>query len=177
MSVEPQPGLATLAEGSSTPDSAGAGSSKRKRLDQGNMANGPANDQPISLANPSNYPRKRVSIACEVCRVRKTRCDAVKPSCSFCSQLGVECTYRKPTLGNRSVPSDRPCPTPACRPQEAAPELRPSPPRLLSLPIFPDGMARETVLAMTRGLVTDLLVDIDIPIQSFPPQTSLTVRV
>ncbi|KAH8888059.1 hypothetical protein GQ53DRAFT_692225 [Thozetella sp. PMI_491] len=49
-----------------------------------------------------NYPKKRVSVACEVCRTRKTRCDAAKPTCSFCSQLGIQCVYR------RLEPSGRP---------------------------------------------------------------------
>ncbi|KAH7381563.1 hypothetical protein BKA66DRAFT_119358 [Pyrenochaeta sp. MPI-SDFR-AT-0127] len=49
-----------------------------------------------------NYPRKRIAIACNVCRFRKTRCDAQKPSCGFCTDLGIECTYRKPTVGDRA---------------------------------------------------------------------------
>ncbi|KAF2000728.1 hypothetical protein P154DRAFT_619961 [Amniculicola lignicola CBS 123094] len=56
-----------------------------------------------------NYPRKRIAIACNVCRFRKTRCDAVKPSCGFCTDLGIECTYRKPTVGDRAkVPGPSP---------------------------------------------------------------------
>ncbi|KAF2265380.1 hypothetical protein CC78DRAFT_200368 [Lojkania enalia] len=51
-----------------------------------------------------NYPRKRIAIACNVCRFRKTRCDAAKPSCGFCTDLGIECTYRKPTVGDRVKP-------------------------------------------------------------------------
>jgi hypothetical protein len=27
----------------------------------------------------------------------------VKPSCGFCTDLGIECTYRKPTVGDRYV--------------------------------------------------------------------------
>lgn len=41
-----------------------------------------------------NYPKRRVSVACDVCRARKTRCDARRPSCSFCSEVDVECVYR-----------------------------------------------------------------------------------
>ncbi|KAJ4373798.1 hypothetical protein N0V83_002537 [Neocucurbitaria cava] len=55
-----------------------------------------------------NYPRKRIAIACNVCRFRKTRCDAQKPSCGFCTDLGIECTYRKPTVGDRSKPAGPP---------------------------------------------------------------------
>lgn len=42
-----------------------------------------------------NYPKKRVSVACDVCRARKTRCDARRPACSFCAQLGIDCVYRR----------------------------------------------------------------------------------
>lgn len=31
---------------------------------------------------------------CEVCRTRKTRCDAKRP-CGFCAEAGVECVYRQ----------------------------------------------------------------------------------
>ncbi|KAF2021583.1 hypothetical protein BU24DRAFT_23177 [Aaosphaeria arxii CBS 175.79] len=55
-----------------------------------------------------NYPRKRIAIACNVCRFRKTRCDAVKPSCGFCTDLGIECTYRKPTMGDRAKQASNP---------------------------------------------------------------------
>ncbi|KAF2839353.1 hypothetical protein M501DRAFT_1031460 [Patellaria atrata CBS 101060] len=53
-------------------------------------------DEPSFRAVPQS--RKRASIACEICRLRKTRCDTGKPSCSFCTQLGVECVYRKPVI-------------------------------------------------------------------------------
>jgi Zn(2)-Cys(6) binuclear cluster domain-containing protein len=62
-----------------------------------------------------SYPRKRVSRAvsprirsyqirrkaltplqCDVCRARKTRCDAKKPSCLFCKDLNIVCVYSKP---------------------------------------------------------------------------------
>ncbi|CAK7229755.1 hypothetical protein SCUCBS95973_007335 [Sporothrix curviconia] len=45
-------------------------------------------------AQVTNYPKKRVSVACEVCRSRKTRCDAARPACAFCSQIGAQCVYR-----------------------------------------------------------------------------------
>ncbi|KAF2109762.1 hypothetical protein BDV96DRAFT_234120 [Lophiotrema nucula] len=72
------------------------------------QSRGPADDSAAS-ASPQgqnggpaeNYPRKRIAIACNVCRFRKTRCDAAKPSCGFCTDLGIECTYRKPTVGDR----------------------------------------------------------------------------
>ncbi|KAH6675353.1 hypothetical protein F5X68DRAFT_246513 [Plectosphaerella plurivora] len=35
-------------------------------------------------------------LQCDVCRERKTRCDATKPSCRFCKDLNIECIYSKP---------------------------------------------------------------------------------
>lgn len=37
------------------------------------------------------YPRKRAIKACQVCRVRRTKCDNLKPSCSFCLKVGAKC--------------------------------------------------------------------------------------
>ncbi|KAK7216348.1 hypothetical protein V2G26_004351 [Clonostachys chloroleuca] len=37
------------------------------------------------------YPRKRAITACQVCRARKTKCDNLKPSCSYCLKAGVTC--------------------------------------------------------------------------------------
>lgn len=41
----------------------------------------------------SSYPRKRAIQACQKCRVRRTKCDNRRPTCSSCSDLGVECNY------------------------------------------------------------------------------------
>ncbi|KAK9435269.1 C6 finger domain protein [Metarhizium brunneum] len=43
-----------------------------------------------------DYPRRRATIACEVCRSRKSRCDGSKPKCKLCAELGAECVYREP---------------------------------------------------------------------------------
>ena len=70
------------------------------------------NEQPYPSTEPEttsstvkarsiNYPRKRVSVACDICRSRKTRCDAARPACSFCTDLGVECVYSKPSVWDR----------------------------------------------------------------------------
>lgn len=53
----------------------------------------------------NSYPRKRVAIACDVCRVRKTRCDAAKPSCSFCRDSEIECRYSGPSQDDRKPTS------------------------------------------------------------------------
>lgn len=48
-----------------------------------------------ATTDDATYPRRRVSRACEVCRLRKTRCDAAQPSCAFCRGQGIRCVYRK----------------------------------------------------------------------------------
>ncbi|KAH8601606.1 hypothetical protein B0O99DRAFT_501357 [Bisporella sp. PMI_857] len=45
-----------------------------------------------------DYPRRRATIACEICRSRKSRCDGTKPKCKLCSELGAECIYREPGI-------------------------------------------------------------------------------
>lgn len=39
------------------------------------------------------YPRKRAVTACQICRLRKTKCDNNRPSCSFCLSSGRVCVY------------------------------------------------------------------------------------
>ncbi|KAJ5432090.1 uncharacterized protein N7458_011246 [Penicillium daleae] len=39
--------------------------------------------------------RKRVSVACRSCRVRKSRCDGARP-CSTCEDMDTECRYEQP---------------------------------------------------------------------------------
>ncbi|KAK5065097.1 hypothetical protein LTR84_000933 [Exophiala bonariae] len=46
------------------------------------------NDEPESK-------RRRVALACNVCRGRKSRCDGKRPSCSLCIELGFECQYQQ----------------------------------------------------------------------------------
>lgn len=45
-----------------------------------------------------DYPRRRATIACEICRSRKSRCDGGKPKCRLCSELGADCIYREPGI-------------------------------------------------------------------------------
>ncbi|KAJ5950208.1 uncharacterized protein N7479_008621 [Penicillium vulpinum] len=37
--------------------------------------------------------RTRAPTACQTCRLRKTRCDNTRPTCSYCAVQGVECNY------------------------------------------------------------------------------------
>ncbi|KZL84807.1 vegetative cell wall protein gp1 [Colletotrichum incanum] len=39
------------------------------------------------------YQRRRAVAACGPCRVRKTKCDNVRPACGFCQRNGGHCTY------------------------------------------------------------------------------------
>ncbi|KAF5622962.1 heterokaryon incompatibility protein [Fusarium sp. NRRL 52700] len=39
------------------------------------------------------YHRKRAVTACQSCRLRKTKCDNVRPTCGFCSRSGAQCVY------------------------------------------------------------------------------------
>jgi hypothetical protein len=48
--------------------------------------------RPISRIK-STYPRKRAIQACQKCRARRTKCNNVRPACSSCLDLGVECNY------------------------------------------------------------------------------------
>jgi hypothetical protein len=39
------------------------------------------------------YPRRRAVTACQVCRLRKTKCDNMRPSCGFCLRVNKTCIY------------------------------------------------------------------------------------
>ncbi|KAF5636860.1 transcriptional regulatory [Fusarium sp. NRRL 25303] len=41
---------------------------------------------------PTNK-RRRIGLACNACRSRKSRCDGQRPSCSSCLSLGFDCLY------------------------------------------------------------------------------------
>ncbi|KAI9147196.1 oleate-activated transcription factor 1 [Paramyrothecium foliicola] len=48
-----------------------------------------------SFTMASRFPaRRRATQACVACRMRKTRCDAVRPRCGFCALHNVDCVYR-----------------------------------------------------------------------------------
>ncbi|KFY37225.1 hypothetical protein V494_04862 [Pseudogymnoascus sp. VKM F-4513 (FW-928)] len=40
--------------------------------------------------------RQRATLACDMCRSRRTKCDMRKPTCSFCDEHGIVCNYRVP---------------------------------------------------------------------------------
>lgn len=41
----------------------------------------------------AGYKRLRTSVACEPCRKRKAKCDALRPSCATCLRLNSRCSY------------------------------------------------------------------------------------
>ncbi|KAF4336579.1 transcriptional regulatory [Fusarium beomiforme] len=46
-----------------------------------------------SEAGPPTNKRRRIGLACNACRSRKSRCDGHRPSCSSCLSLGFDCMY------------------------------------------------------------------------------------
>ncbi|KAJ5438395.1 uncharacterized protein N7458_009393 [Penicillium daleae] len=51
-----------------------------------------------SSEDAAEYPRRRATIACQICRLRKTRCNGARPKCQLCSDLDAECVYREPGI-------------------------------------------------------------------------------
>lgn len=47
--------------------------------------------------------RRRVAVACDACRTRKSRCDGTRPRCSLCRDLGFECIYTPPTTATNVI--------------------------------------------------------------------------
>lgn len=59
----------------------------------------PSNSEPqmhISHTLLPRPPRIGVSVACETCRRRKTRCNGNRPRCAKCDTNGIPCTYALP---------------------------------------------------------------------------------
>lgn len=48
---------------------------------------------PSSSTSRRLTQRKRAPIACQFCRLRKTKCDGVKPVCSFCRYHEAQCVW------------------------------------------------------------------------------------
>ncbi|KIY03377.1 uncharacterized protein Z520_00068 [Fonsecaea multimorphosa CBS 102226] len=57
--------------------------------------NGISGADQASDANDPPSKRRRVALACTVCRGRKSRCDGTRPKCSLCVELGFECIYQQ----------------------------------------------------------------------------------
>ncbi|KAF4496730.1 arylamine N-acetyltransferase [Fusarium agapanthi] len=50
-------------------------------------------EQDQSETGPPTSKRRRIGLACNACRSRKSRCDGQRPSCSSCLTLGFDCLY------------------------------------------------------------------------------------
>ncbi|KAJ5650707.1 uncharacterized protein N7484_004430 [Penicillium longicatenatum] len=72
-----------------------------------------------SLARPRSVKRKRVSVACKICRSHKIRCDGDRPTCGTCQRRREVCFYddennqndsrsSEPNVGTRRLGSDGP---------------------------------------------------------------------
>lgn len=84
---------------------------KRQRISATSSHSSQSMDSAPSKAKPaapppktaSNFPRKRSHTACDTCRLKKIKCDNVKPKCGTCVKNSVEnCVYGldAPTLEN-----------------------------------------------------------------------------
>ncbi|KAH7394300.1 hypothetical protein BKA66DRAFT_297023 [Pyrenochaeta sp. MPI-SDFR-AT-0127] len=51
--------------------------------------------------------RKRAPIACQFCRLRKTKCDGVKPICGFCQHHDAQCIWGVATEDTQSSPTEQ----------------------------------------------------------------------
>jgi hypothetical protein len=65
------------------------------------MAPSDEGDNDVSQAPASK--RRRVAVACDACRTRKSRCDGVRPRCSLCRDLGFECVYTPPPTATNVI--------------------------------------------------------------------------
>ncbi|KAJ5247681.1 hypothetical protein N7468_002664 [Penicillium chermesinum] len=53
-------------------------------------------EEPDAPSGPSKKPRNFIAtVACETCRLKKTRCDESRPKCGLCKSLGLECVYNE----------------------------------------------------------------------------------
>ncbi|KAI5916998.1 fungal-specific transcription factor domain-containing protein [Camillea tinctor] len=59
----------------------------------------PGSSRPASSEPPEEpvSKRRRIAVACNSCRNRKSRCDGARPACSFCADVGIQCIYEQPT--------------------------------------------------------------------------------
>lgn len=58
---------------------------------------------PSSITNTSK--RQRVAVACGSCRLRKSRCDGARPTCSTCAAMHFACAYTKPSYAYATQPA------------------------------------------------------------------------
>lgn len=66
--------------------------SKAARIGTRRGASAMPPDQISEISRPFR-PTIRGPTACEVCRNRKTKCDNLRPTCSYCARVGATCSY------------------------------------------------------------------------------------
>ncbi|GJJ73951.1 hypothetical protein EMPS_06309 [Entomortierella parvispora] len=54
---------------------------------------GPSASPPLNEDYLSTYKRRKITHACDYCRIKRTKCDSVKPQCSQCLKANVACTF------------------------------------------------------------------------------------
>ncbi|KAK6225735.1 glucan -beta-glucosidase [Colletotrichum tabaci] len=64
---------------------------ERDRSQQGRSSSTAKTNTRPAARGTAFYQRKRAVKACQVCRARRTKCDNLKPSCSFCLKVGATC--------------------------------------------------------------------------------------
>jgi hypothetical protein len=71
-------------------------------MSDGQIRKADGTDAPLQdpTSPPPSYKRRRIALACTSCRNRKSRCNGAKPTCSLCVELGFECVYQQPAIGN-----------------------------------------------------------------------------
>lgn len=50
--------------------------------------------------------RRRIALACDSCRARKTRCDGARPACNLCVAMDFECVYHGPVRNSAPGPTN-----------------------------------------------------------------------
>ncbi|KAJ5317933.1 hypothetical protein N7508_002441 [Penicillium antarcticum] len=56
----------------------------------------PGEEEHGQSSGPTKKPRNFIAtVACETCRLKKTRCDESRPRCGLCKSLGLECVYNE----------------------------------------------------------------------------------
>ncbi|KAI9376193.1 hypothetical protein BJX61DRAFT_444433 [Aspergillus egyptiacus] len=86
--------------GSPQPEHIGHGHSSNGHLPINDLLS-PTPEQQQSSAS-SKKPRNFIAtVACETCRLKKTRCDESRPKCGLCKSQGLECVYNERKTSKR----------------------------------------------------------------------------
>ncbi|KAH5520694.1 hypothetical protein HBI37_172020 [Parastagonospora nodorum] len=59
----------------------------------------------LTPANTRILKRRKVALACNSCRVKKSRCDGLRPACSGCLELRIYCDYERTPLPQHKKPT------------------------------------------------------------------------